>query len=177
MNYGTLTLNDKHFNVSMLKVHTGSSPIQGIGIFVNEDIKKGGKIFVLKGKPVIFFVKNKSDALSHPNWLGIGKHRWLELEPPEPGIHLNHSCNPNAGIRGKVVVTALKHIKKNEEITIDYSTTEGEHLWQMRCRCGTIKCRHTIRSIQYLPLKTFQKYLPFIPRYFQQLYNAFQNGK
>ena len=83
---------------------------------------------------------------------------------------MNHSCNPNTGIKGKVRFYAIKNIYKDEEITFDYSTSEVDIYWSMRCKCGANNCRGIIRSIQFLPETTFKRYLPYIPSNFQDIY-------
>jgi len=108
--------------------------------------------------------------MSYQNWVGFGKDKWLEVG--SPAVYINHSCQPNAGIKGRVTVVALKNILKGEEIKLDYSITEEDLLWQLEypCNCGTKDCRKIIRSIQGLPEKTFKKYLPFVPTYFRKVY-------
>lgn len=152
----------KHFYIA-------TSKIAGKGIMAGEDIKKGDLIRYIKGEIKFLSIKSKEDSLSYPNWIGIDKGVWID--PDHPHQYLNHSCDPTAGIKGKVSIVALKNIKEGEEITIDYSIIEGDDLWEMPCSCGSKDCRKIIRSIQYLPKKTYKKYLPFIPKYFQRLYN------
>lgn len=151
-----------------MKIYIGKSKIHGKGIFASKDIKKGEIIALIKGRVVNFLVKNKKDAQHGPDWVGICHNTWID--PAEPFCYLNHSCNPNAGIKGKVETVALKNIKKDEEITIDYSITEETVNWKMKCGCGSKGCRKIIQSIQFLPTKTFNKYYPFIGTYFKNLY-------
>jgi SET domain-containing protein len=49
---------------------------------------------------------------------------------------MNHSCDPNAAIRGREVV-AIRRIEPWEQITFDYNTTEFEMAEPFDCRCGT----------------------------------------
>ncbi len=62
---------------------------------------------------------------------------------------LNHSCAPNALIRGLDVV-ALSSIRCGEEITFDYDTTEYDLAEPFACRCGSDQCRCTIRGFKHL---------------------------
>lgn len=62
-----------------------------------------------------------------------------------PGIHvdcehskvgaINHSCSPNAAVRGFGVV-AWRCITGGEEITIDYKRTESKLAEPFNCECG-----------------------------------------
>ncbi|MFA6269816.1 MAG: SET domain-containing protein-lysine N-methyltransferase [Candidatus Paceibacterota bacterium] len=150
------------------KVTVSKSGIHGKGIFATRDIAKGEIVFIIKG-PRMFKVNNgKKDALSHPDWVGFKMNNWVDPIPPYK--YLNHSCNPNCGIKGKVEVVALKDIKKGDETTTDYSIIEADQLWSMKCACGEKNCRKIIKSIQFLPTKQFSRYFPYIPTYFRTLY-------
>ena len=61
-------------------------------------------------------------------------------------------------------------IKNGKEVTIDYSTTDDNPIWKINCRCSSKNCRKTIGSIQFLPLRLFKKYKPFIPKFLQDQY-------
>lgn len=152
----------------MKQIYHSTSKIDGTGIFAGEDIKKGEVISRVKGELKFKINKNKADALANPDWVGIKKNQWID--PEKPYKFLNHSCNPSCGIKGKVTMIALKDIKEGEEITVDYSTIEGDLRWEMKCNCGEKNCRGIIRSVQYLPKKQFAKYLPNVPTYFKKLY-------
>lgn len=150
------------------KVFVGKSSIHNLGIIAKRLIKKGETVFIVKGKKVFFEIKHQKHSLHGPNWVGIGKNTWID--PIGFSRYLNHSCNPSAGIKGSVTVVALKDIKKGEEVSIDYSITEGDKFWYMNCRCGSKDCLGRVRSVQFLPEKKYKKYLPYIPRYFQRCY-------
>ncbi|MFA5942103.1 MAG: SET domain-containing protein [Candidatus Paceibacterota bacterium] len=165
----------------MKHIYICSSPIEGKGVSAGEKIKKGEAIQEIRGEARFLTVTNKEESLSYPNWIGVGKDKWID--PEYPNQYLNHSCNPNAGIngtiivnksdksvKGKYVIVALKPIKEGEEVTIDYSIIEGDDFWEMKCACGQKGCRKIIRSIQYLPEKQFKKYFPDVPTYFKNLY-------
>ncbi|HMP85611.1 MAG TPA: SET domain-containing protein [Candidatus Paceibacterota bacterium] len=152
----------------MKDIYICNSKIQGKGVHAGEDIKKGELIQYVKGEVKFLTIKDENDSKLYPNWIGIGKNKWINVNYPHQ--YLNHSCNPNSSIRGKVSVVALKDIKEGDEITIDYSVTECDEFWEMDCACEAKNCRKVIKSIQYLPKKTFDKYMPYIPTYFRNFY-------
>ncbi len=152
----------------MKQFYIATSNIHGKGILAGEVIQRGEVIQPIRGKMKFMTIKNKDDSLSHPNWIGVAKDQWID--PDKPYKFLNHSCDPNAGVKGKINIVAIKEIKEGEEITMDYSIIEGDDLWEMKCGCGAANCRGVIRSIQFLPPKTFKKYLPFVPTYFKKVY-------
>lgn len=152
----------------MKSISVRKSSISGSGIIAEEEIKKGEFIGYIRGKLKSLKITNKKESLSYPNWVGISKGVWID--PVYPYQFLNHSCNPTAGIKGKISMVAIRDIRKGEEITVDYSIIEGDKLWEMKCSCGEKNCRGIIRSIQYLPKSSFDRYMPYIPRYFQGLF-------
>lgn len=165
----------------MKHIYIRTSKIDGKGVAAGEDVSKGDVIQHIKGEARFLTVKNKDDSLSYPNWIGVGENKWIN--PDYPNQYINHSCNPNSGIsgtitikssdksvKGKYDIIALKDIKEGEEITVDYSTIEGDALWEMKCACGERNCRKIIRSVRYIPTKQFKKYMPYVPTYFKNLY-------
>ncbi len=152
----------------MKHIYISSSSIDGLGVIAGESIKKGDTIQHIKGESKTLVIANKEDSLSNPNWIGIGKNKWID--PNHPNQYLNHACDPNSGIKGKVTMVALQDIHEGEEITIDYSIIEGDDLWEMNCSCGKANCRGKVRSILHIPQEQFEKYLPNVPTYFKKLY-------
>ena len=158
----------RHNSKPMSLVCIKKSTLYGRGVFATQNIERGQRILTLHGKEIHCVVKDQETSLAYPNWVGLRKSTWLEVEAP--AIYLNHSCNPNAGIRGSRQLIALKKIKVGEEVTFDYSTTEDDRLWHMKCTCGAKNCRKVVRSIQFLPVNYFRRYLPFVPTYFKKVY-------
>ena len=137
----------------------------GKGIFATRDIKKNELIFMFCGR-----VLRERTYESHLNCdLQIGQKKYIYPFPASFGRFTNHSCNPNAGLKGKQKIVAITNIKSGEEITLDYSTTTSDVKWKMSCKCGSKKCRKIIRSIQYLPEDVFKKHKAFIPKFLQKV--------
>ena len=144
------------------------------GLFAKRPIIKGEIIFIAKGKIIKMKIQKESDSKTYPNAIGIDNQVWLDPFQYNPLRYLNHSCEPNVGIKGKVTFVALRNIKKGEHITLDYSITESDSYWELDgiCACGAKTCRGKIKSIQYLPQNTYKKYLPYIPKPFQIVYKT-----
>ena len=85
------------------------------------------------------------------------------IEAGNIGSNINHSCMPNSRVRtsyesreneGIVAFFSIRNIKKGEEITFDYATTETEltpALEKTLCLCNTKLCRGRIFSYTKLP--------------------------
>lgn len=142
------------------------------GLFAEKSLRVGEQIFIAKGDLVTMNINNSKQSQSYANALGIKRGVWINPTNKNPLRYLNHSCDPNAGIKGEVTIVARKPIRKDEHITIDYSITECDELWSLdkHCRCGAAKCRGKIGPIQSLPQTLFKKYLPFINQHMQREY-------
>lgn len=153
-----------------MKIYIGKSKLHGKGIFAAQNIKKGEIVSFIKGKVVNWKVVDKKTSAFGPNWIGCGKNKWIDPEPPFN--YLNHSCNPNVGIKGSKTIVAIRNIKKEDEILIDYSITEEDRLWQLdkKCKCGSKDCRKVIKSVQFLQKKVYNRYMPYVPKFFQKVY-------
>lgn len=157
-------------------IYVSKSSIEGSGVFAKKSFKKGDVVFIFKGRVYHRINKEEKDTYANPNSIGFGKNLWIDPTGNFP--YINHSCNPNTGIRGRVTFVALRDIAKDEEITFDYSIIEEDMNWEMNNLEKKVPgFRPIIRSIQHLPLKTFQKYLPYIPTYFQKVYTKYHNTK
>ncbi|MBK8974693.1 MAG: SET domain-containing protein-lysine N-methyltransferase [Planctomycetes bacterium] len=66
-----------------------------------------------------------------------------------PWRFLNHSCAPNAALRGRELI-ALRAIAAGEEVTFDYHTTEWELATPFACHCGADCCVGVVRGYRHL---------------------------
>jgi uncharacterized protein len=58
-------------------------------------------------------------------------------------LFINHSCEPNVGFAGNIVLVAMRDIAPGEELTTDYALFDDcDDL--MTCNCGAASCRGTI---------------------------------
>lgn len=61
----------------------------------------------------------------------------------------NHSCNPNAGLKGQIILVAMKNIKKGDEITFDYvmsCSQKGKKRVLFSCNCESKQCRKEVTN-------------------------------
>lgn len=128
----------------------------GRGVFAGRNFSPGELILVIKGKkfkwgdPIHF--TDSGDYL-----IQTGHKSYIM--PDSPGIYLNHSCKPNAGIHKNRRLIAITEIKEGQEITFDYSTTMDENFWTLDCLCNEEGCRKYIQDFRLLPEELKKKYL------------------
>ncbi len=134
---------------------------KGKSIFANKHFNAHSFIIEFRGK-----VYTKEEYIrrlnpSNNHYLQISDE--LFLGPTRTADnYINHSCNPNTGIKiidGAVLLFSIKPIHRGEEITFDYSTTMAEDYWEMNCCCGTKNCRGKVRDFKHLPRELQEKYI------------------
>lgn len=152
----------------MKKFEVRNSRIHGRGLVATQDIAKGEFIGFIKG-PVRYEVNQTlRETFSNPDWVGFKRNHWVDPEPPFK--YLNHACSASCGVKGVRTLHAVRNIKKGEELTIDYSTTELDENWFLDCQCKLPECRKRVASIQSLPKRVFNRYDPYIPTYNRHFY-------
>ena len=128
-------------------VNVGSSSVHGQGIIATHAISKDQRVFVFHGLRIHSPYVPEAGLFSSlfPNALGMNDDVWVCPESKENlGTFLNHSCDPSGYVGHGMIIRALRPIKRGEEVTIDYSTTEGDQYWSMTCHCASPKCRGTL---------------------------------
>jgi len=147
-------------------VYVKESPDKGRGVYAARDIRRDELILEFNGP----YVKIKSldgiprEVQDHLFNIGPGEY----LIAREPGVYTNHSCDPNAGIARDVALVAMRDIKKDEEITFDYSmiTADG---WTLECSCRSPSCRKIIGNYKDLPDTLKRKYDKYTPDWIKTL--------
>jgi SET domain-containing protein len=136
-------------------VYVANSNI-GRGLFAARDLSPGEVALRFTG-PVISLAEALAKGEEQANPLQVGPFEYIDLEPP--GVFINHSCHPNAGIRDDVVLVALRSIAKGEEVRFDYSTSMWEDCWTLGCRCGEANCRGMVGDFPSLRARLQRRYL------------------
>ncbi len=128
----------------------------GRGLFATKNISKGETILMISGHIITQDNVDQRSEKEANNALQINEDLYLELE--EPSVLVNHSCNPNAGIKEDKFLIAIKDISAGEEISWDYSTSVDTG-WTMPCHCEEKECRKIVEDFESLPNKVQQKYM------------------
>jgi len=130
----------------------------GKGVFARVKIPKGMVIAAFDGTIYDHTHEDWNDDL-YNHAIQFEKRRWRD----SMGIArlVNHSCDPNCGIRDLFKIVAMRDIAAGEEVTWDYGMTE-DHVWRMKCTCGSPLCRKVIGSYRTMPPAIRRKYKGYI---------------
>ena len=133
--------------MKLYKIKKSNIDKNGRGLYATKNIKKGTKIINYVGyiisvkesdnnpkfdnkKPIYLFNLNKKYDLDGDVYWNIARL-------------INHSCSNNCDYEGKglkIWVTAIKDIKKGEELTCDYGFSYDSDFKQYPCKCQSISC-------------------------------------
>lgn len=85
---------------------------------------------------------------------------------------VNHSCNPNAGLRGQISLVAMRDIAPGEEICFDYATSDGDPDFYMKCFCGQSDCRGEVTGNDWKTPSLQERYRGYFMPYLQRRIDA-----
>ena len=151
------------------KVGIHESKTHQKGMFAVQPITKGEIVFIKGGHILkheqIFSsgVINSYHPIDDLYYLGA-----TNLEE-EDGIKLfvNHSCNPNCGIRGEITFVAMRDIGVNEELTIDYAFLDNED-YSFNCTCGEQCCRSIVTGRDWKRKDIQERYFDYFAVYLKE---------
>ena len=156
-------------NIISPKVEKRNNALNNIGYFAIEDLKKGETIFIRGGH---LLTKNELFSSSVINsYFPISDEYFLaarsEDEEENIKLYINHSCNPNCGIKGEITFVAMRDIKNGEEITIDYAFIDNED-YSFKCTCGAPNCRKIITGQDWKIKELQDKYYEYFAQYLKE---------
>jgi len=152
------------------KVKVSRSPIDRLGLFPAATIIEGEKVMMLGGSIVTDKqLEEKMKSKERYDAVGLDLDANLSVLPKDwPGIHGNHSCDPNLWMADAVTVIARRHIGVGEELVVDYALFTISPNWSMKCSCGSDLCRKQITGNDWKLPELQQRYRghfsPFIEK-------------
>jgi len=153
----------------------------GMGIFAAEDIKKDEVVAVFGGhimtdEELSFLPDNVAHlALGIDDNLLIGANSVEETDDAE---WFNHSCEPNAGLWGQIMLVVMRDIKKGEEITFDYvmsCSQRDKKRVLFSCECGSVNCRKEVTNQDWKIPELQEKYKGYFSPYVQRNIDELNN--
>lgn len=151
------------------KVESRDTANRGRGLFAKRPIAQGEFIVVTLGQIVHWTGHDQYNENLHVFQIETD----TLIAPVEDNIQgifsVNHSCDPNAGIRGQISLVAIRPIQQDEEICYDYAMTDsdyyGKEIFQMTCLCGSPMCRKSITDKDWLRADLRDRYKGYFSSY------------
>lgn len=137
---------------------------RGLGVFAIRTFSAGDTV-------VVGIIERRVER-NHSHATQVGRCEYVELSGAGPKV--NHSCDPNCGIRvndrGAPDLIARRRIAAGEEVTFDYAMRNHsiEH-FPSRCRCGTELCRGFVTGWKDLPGERKTEYRSIAAPYLLQM--------
>lgn len=137
-------------NYACFKLRVSKSKIHRWGIYAEEDIPPRRKVIEYTGER-ISWRETKIRASRPLNYIfTLDKYWCIDGSAGGSGAqYINHCCEPNVIARimkGHILYFSLKHIKKGEELTVDYHFDKDVE--KVICSCGAKRCRGTINLLE-----------------------------
>ena len=155
-----------HSNESVVVKNTQS---KGMGVFSIRPIYQGE----------VTVIGRRIKILSERTIYSLQMEANVHVELDKPSICINHSCEPNTGVRnnqfGGYNFIALRDIQSGEEITFDYETTEYYSIAVPICCCNSDKCRKIIRGYHFLSDNLRDRYGEYIADYLKHSSDCYDN--
>ncbi|SNS14323.1 SET domain-containing protein [Geodermatophilus saharensis] len=82
-------------------------------------------------------------------------------------LFVNHSCEPNVGFAGNVVLVAMRDVDAGEELTTDYALFD-DHEDTMECTCGRAACRGRVDGRDWQRPELQERYRGWFSWYLQR---------
>lgn len=148
---------------------TKKSLISGEGVFAKTKLFKGEIVFIKGGRvltrqTMLSFSKIDSYWPLDEDFVLAAKYK---EEIDKVKLKINHSCEPNCGIRGDIVGVAIEDIKSGKELTFDYAFLDNEN-YRFKCTCGSPTCRKIITGFDWQIKSIQDKYFSYFVTYLKE---------
>jgi hypothetical protein len=148
----------------------------GRGVFAKEKIRAGTLLVIWGGEVVDGETLRAMSEERYCLALQIEENHFLLTSNEGPADWVNHSCNPNAGLDGQVVLVALRDIRAGDEITFDYATSDGSTYDEFECGCGARTCRGRVTGGDWRLPELQERYAGHFSPYLQRRINESLRG-
>src|ERR1700677_85166 len=148
-----------------------SSGIAGRGLCATDPID-AGEVVAVKGGHIVTTQQLHELPDPLPNseiQIADGLHlAALSPDEYEPVmLFINHSCEPNVGFAGNVVLVSMRYVAACEELTTDYALFD-DYDGQMNCQCNTAQCRGVIDGHDWRRPDLQRRYRGYFAWYLQR---------
>ena len=154
----------------------GASGIEGMGVHAIEAIA-AGEVVAVKGGHIVdgAVVAGLPEAIRDSAFQIAADCFLAALTHDEHNgvmMRVNHSCEPNVGVGGNVLLVSMRDIAAGEELTLDYALFLTDPGFAMECHCGAVPCRGTVTGIDWMRADIQERYEGWFSWWLQQKITA-----
>jgi SET domain-containing protein len=159
------------------KLQSGRSSFAGCGLFAREPVFKDEVILDLSGgEEVVITAKEAAQRYEEgfDYMIQADDDRFVVTVPQQSFIergYINHSCDPNCGLKSAQQLVAMRAIEIGEEITFDYAMSESSD-YEIACKCGSAFCRGLITGNDWKIPELQKRYRNYFSPYLQKKINS-----
>ena len=147
------------------KADVRSTGITGFGSFVHTPVAGGEVVAAFGG----WVADRDRFALLDPEVqrlsIQIDDELYLVSPGATDGDWVNHSCDPNCGMRGTNLVVAMRDIAVGEELSFDYAMSDGSDYDEFECGCSAATCRGKVTGRDWMEPDLQRRYRGFFSPY------------
>jgi len=138
------------------------------GVFAHRPVEVGEQLAVWGGEVITALQLTQLPA--EQKWLSLQVEEELYIVSSRagPADWMNHSCSPNAGMCGQIVVVAMRPIEPGEEVCFDYAMTDGSSYDEFDCNCGSPICRGRVSGGDWRRPELWDRYHGYFSPYLQR---------
>jgi hypothetical protein len=142
---------------------------KGDGVFAIAPIERGGTVAAFGGRALHRDEFARLDAHQRTHAIQIDDDLFLATPPElDPADYINHSCEPNCGLLGNVLVVAMRDIEVGEEICFDYAMCDADDYDEFVCECGTASCRRLVTGADWMRPELQERYAGYFSAYIER---------
>lgn len=151
------------------KTEVRESKIHGRGLFATADIGKD-EIVAVKGGHIVDekTLRGEITPVLGPVEIQIDDDLFIAPVTDEERelsmLYLNHSCDPNLGVRGEITFVAMREICAGEELTHDWAMTDDDD-YSVECNCGVANCRKILTGKDWQRRDLQKRYAGYFSAY------------
>ncbi len=151
------------------KLELGPNPAKGgSGVYAREAVQPGEVLviwggFVMEGKEFDLL-----PDLEQRRSIQVDEDVYfVPVGPDEVPDYVNHSCDPNAGMRGQIALEAIRPILPGEEVCFDYAMSDGSPYDEFTCKCSSPACRGQFTGNDWRIPELWERYAGHFSPYLQ----------
>ena len=151
----------------------------GFAVYAREMLQKDELLCVWTGRAITLKELKALSETEKSHTIQVDEEIYLAplgLEE-EPADYINHSCDPNAGIRGQISLVAMRPIAAGEEITFDYAMSDSSAFDEFTCACGSPLCRGRVTGQDWQRCELWERYNGYFSAYLQKRIDFIRNHR